>query len=495
MSDLFPPKLNTGLIQKRGREILLKLKEGMERSQTVLISEDSRKVILKRAKSLVDGDRSGLSGAEKGVLLQYVKDGITGDVDPDHRLSLLANSDTNAPETSSTFSRPTGMAWLVLAMMPYSSRTPAQTFVGTTVLLLLLGWVLLLWGWYILTCIRFGGLANTQILVYVVVWTFMPIVILWIWLNSAIAGYKARKQWLEHPETRQQQLNDHSAKVENMPEILQRARRRGRLIGLGIGAMVFTSCFYGTFMKQEARKALHEFATPTNISLTQNDEIDYQLKLEGKSYYVYVPKNYNGKELFGLVVYISPGDDFTQLPSGWSNILDARHLIFIAPQDAGNMTPQATRSGLGVLGALAAMNEYKIDPSRVYAAGLSGGARTAGDMAFYQSDLFTGTIQDCGANFYKAVPHSTGTKWVDSNGFQYGVIEVSPDDVRNAKADVKFTLITGPGDFRHGNLVDLYQGGFHADGFKCKLFDVPNMGHQDCSGVTLGQAIDFLSGK
>lgn len=34
--------------------------------------------------------------------------------------------------------------------------------------------------------------------------------------------------------------------------------------------------------------------------------------------------------------------------------------------------------------------------------------------------------------------------------------------------------------------------GFPAEGFNCKLIDVPRMGHEDYSGATLQQALDFL---
>ena len=57
----------------------------------------------------------------------------------------------------------------------------------------------------------------------------------------------------------------------------------------------------------------------------------------------------------------------------------------------------------------------------------------------------------------------------------------------------KFVLITGSKDFRHGNILDLYAG-FEADGFNARLIDVPGMGHEDCNGSTLEQALQFIEG-
>jgi len=53
-------------------------------------------------------------------------------------------------------------------------------------------------------------------------------------------------------------------------------------------------------------------------------------------------------------------------------------------------------------------------------------------------------------------------------------------------------LITGPGDFRYGSLLDIYEGGFARDSFQAKLIDDPWMAHETCGPVTLCQALDFI---
>ena len=45
----------------------------------------------------------------------------------------------------------------------------------------------------------------------------------------------------------------------------------------------------------------------------------------------------------------------------------------------------------------------------LYAAGFSGGARMSSLLGFYQSDVFHGTIQNCGTDFYRAVPMVAAT--------------------------------------------------------------------------------------
>jgi hypothetical protein len=232
-----------------------------------------------------------------------------------------------------------------------------------------------------------------------------------------------------------------------------------------------------------------------NVSLNRSNAVNYGLNLDKERYYVFAPSNYKGDKAFGLVVYIAPDDSFSQLPDGWAEVLTKHKLFLIAPQGAGNHCDQAKRMGLGILGALSLMSRYKIDPARVYSAGLSGGARTAGDMGFYQPDLFHGTIQCCGSNFYYKVPKYYATSETDTNGNPYGTISVPQQNVAAAKAKVRFVLITGSGDFRRGNVADIYWYGFNQQHFNAKMIDVPGMGHQNCDGATLEQALNYIAGS
>jgi len=245
-------------------------------------------------------------------------------------------------------------------------------------------------------------------------------------------------------------------------------------------------------MSQGPKLKLTSFPPQVNINVKKNDQVDYSIDLSKQRYAIFVPPNFNSKERFGLVVYIPPFDNWDELPGGWDSVLARHKLLLVAPQQAGNSCQHEHRLGAGIVGALAAIQNYNLDRARIYAAGLSGGARTAGGMACYQSDLFSGTIQDCGADFYRPVPHVRSQNWTDSQGNQYGNMPVSDEDAMRARSKVRFVLITGPGDFRRGNILDLYEGGFKPLGFACKLLDVPGQQHADCSGETLEQALTFI---
>lgn len=232
------------------------------------------------------------------------------------------------------------------------------------------------------------------------------------------------------------------------------------------------------------------FNKPVPAPYLRSRMVDYRLPSCAEKFFVWVPQDFNNSQRYGLIVYISP-DQQSSLPPGWDSVLSRRKYLFVSPHNAGNSCENHRRRGLAVLGALQMKQNYRIDDNRVFVAGLSGGARTASALGFYQTDLFKGTIQDCGADFYRAVQHRSSNDWTDSCGNPYGVIQVSPDEIARAKS-VKFCLITGPGDFRRGNLQDIYSDGFAREGFRCRLFDVPAMGHQDCDANTLSQVLDFL---
>ena len=115
----------------------------------------------------------------------------------------------------------------------------------------------------------------------------------------------------------------------------------------------------------------------------------------------------------------------------------------------------------------------------------------AGMLGFFQADVCHGTIQSCGADFYKAVPTQAAASTVDTAGNPYGLFDATTDEIGGAKG-VRVALITGSRDFRHGNILDIFNGGFVAEGFNAKLFDVPGMQHDTADGPTLSAALDFI---
>ena len=219
--------------------------------------------------------------------------------------------------------------------------------------------------------------------------------------------------------------------------------------------------------------------------------IDDALHAASEAFNIHVPPGYAADGTWGLVVYIDPYDDPFGPPAGWAAVLDRHKLLFVEPLRAGNGQDLSRRLGLGVVAAEAMSRRYRVDSRRLFAAGFSGGARMAGRLGFYRPDLFHGTVQSCGADFDKPVPRVFATQAIADQYGSYGDLDATAAEARQARR-VRFALITGPGDLRHGNILDLYNGGFAAEGYTAKLFDVAGMAHSPASAATLDAALDFV---
>ena len=211
----------------------------------------------------------------------------------------------------------------------------------------------------------------------------------------------------------------------------------------------------------------------------------------------------------GVVVYLDPHDTLKEAPPSWWAELDRRHLFFCIVQNAGNGRPLAERAGLAVATVtylqthtddMTHDKSVKIDPNRVYAAGLSGGARVATALAYYAGSTFKGVIADCGADFCRPVPAVTPAISVptdaaarDASAGEYGVIRATLPEVAAARK-TRIVLITGPDDFRHANIVDEFTGGYQKDGYQAMLLDVPGTGHEVAPPEAVSAAMRFVDG-
>jgi predicted esterase len=215
---------------------------------------------------------------------------------------------------------------------------------------------------------------------------------------------------------------------------------------------------------------------------------DFDLSKE--TFYISVPSGNSASQPHGILVFMSPADECADVPPGWAGVLKEKKLIFIAPQKAGNKQDTSRRAGLAVLAATKLLEMAEIDTNRVYVAGFSGGARIASYSSFLRPSLFSGVFSVCGVDFPRKVPRVKATK-----DDEYGYFSLGEEEVAEARKRVKFVLVTGSKDFRYGNIMDIYAGGFQKDGYTVKLIDVPGMDHAICSPKALRDGISFLDKK
>ena len=114
---------------------------------------------------------------------------------------------------------------------------------------------------------------------------------------------------------------------------------------------------------------------------------------------IVVPEDYDPEIPPGILVYISPSDS-GKLPRNWMSSIETENLIWIAANRSGNRRAVARRIAYSILAAGIIDRRYKVDASRIYLAGFSGGAKVAGLVAGLYPNLFSGAIYIGGAELW-----------------------------------------------------------------------------------------------
>jgi len=101
---------------------------------------------------------------------------------------------------------------------------------------------------------------------------------------------------------------------------------------------------------------------------------------------------------YGLMVFVPPWKD-ARLPKGWPGPLDSNGIIFVSAAASGNdQYDMSRRLPLAVAAAHNVMRRFKVDPARVFAAGMSGGSRVAMRLALGYPDVFRGALLNAGSD-------------------------------------------------------------------------------------------------
>jgi predicted esterase len=286
---------------------------------------------------------------------------------------------------------------------------------------------------------------------------------------------------------------DHDDNRHGLAAKILQSRRVGKLLTAVLAGLLLPVCAEARVAKGQTGNFIATFGGDQLVPGRLDPHVDYDINPDTARFFIHVPTDYNSAGQYGLIVWTDAAESINRVPAGWARVLDSRQFLFIAAENAGNNHYNKRRLGLAVMAALEMTERYRIDGYRIYAAGYSGGARISGMLGFYQPDVFDGTIQNCGADFYKKVPTVNATNWISTTGQPYGVLRATQGEIARAR-QVRFVLITGSNDFRHGNMLDIYNGGFAREGFHAKLFDVPGMGHDVAGPSILSEALDFLAG-
>jgi predicted esterase len=240
------------------------------------------------------------------------------------------------------------------------------------------------------------------------------------------------------------------------------------------------------------------FTAPSPLSTPQQQHQRYGLqvdegqryKLADESYELYVPQRGENNP-FGVIVWISSSDHGSP-PKGWTDLLEKHHLIFIGANKSGNQRALGVRIGLALDAIQNLKSQLPIDQNRIYASGISGGAKIASLLAVAYPDVFNGCFPLCGVLYFRNIPVSgkPGTLWPAS--FNRPSVKL----YERAQKQNRFVLITGEKDFNRDPIKDIYDQGFMKDHFAhVEYLEVPGMSHGIPETTWIEQAIDSLDKK
>jgi Esterase PHB depolymerase len=248
-----------------------------------------------------------------------------------------------------------------------------------------------------------------------------------------------------------------------------------------------------TFADRSPLSTNQEICARMGWPLLEEEAAKGDYKLTDESFELYVPSTYTGEKPFGLFVFVNPGGNgslkgYERL--GWKEIIDKHELIWIGPNKVGNDRLVRPRMGLTIDAAINIQTRYKIDPKRVYVAGVSGGGRVASMLGVGFSDVFKGGFYIIGCNFYRQ------EKSIEQDGIYKRSYFVPPTRYYvMAKKDCKHVFLTGDTD-PNRDQTRVYYNAFKRDGFEhITYFQVPGMGHAPPPQDWFAKGIDALDAE
>lgn len=272
--------------------------------------------------------------------------------------------------------------------------------------------------------------------------------------------------------------------------IEKNTRPTGRINNFAIHTKLFKKP--KDYFEGNVRKAAYKFYKDKKTADSLDDAVSSPEKLIGYSTSeetasLYIPDNYNDDATaqYGLYIHISPGKK-GGIPGGYESTFDKHRIIAISPHDAGNNRSDLRRMALALDCMASIKKDYRIDKSRVYIGGLSGG----GILSFYTALLYP-------EYFTAAISHARGVNLDQrpSSGGRFWRVEVpyldNNDLKKVARLKGKWIFVSGPKDFNHEHIVaEIPQ--WEKRGFNVKFFDVPGMGHSNAPANVFAEIIQWV---
>ncbi len=203
-----------------------------------------------------------------------------------------------------------------------------------------------------------------------------------------------------------------------------------------------------------------------------------------ETFRVRLPRNYDPQSPAGVLVWISPSID-GRIPSIFEPVCDELGLIAIGVDNNGNDRAITDRlqNHLDSIETLA--RHARIDRSRVYLTGMSGGGRCCGILQLAFPDRFAGAVPIVGLDTYHNAPTGTaGQYWPKRLGKPNG------GNMRLLK-DRRIRSITGSADFNEPEMT-LRTQLLRDDGVNAEIDVIEGMAHTMPSAQQFNAALTWV---
>lgn len=228
-------------------------------------------------------------------------------------------------------------------------------------------------------------------------------------------------------------------------------------------------------------------------------------KVADHTFQMVVPKDYDGSEPYGLLVFIHPNNKISLerfYGKTLQKVLAKQKLIWVSYSDAGNPVMPNIRIGLALDAVHNVSKAYRINTGRVYLSGLSGGGRMTCLGGIYYPQIFRGLVPIVGTLYFRDVKLSDDPKLralipekrMPPNGvFPRGLIPPRPSMLRAMKERQRWALLAGEKDYNMPEMRAHFEQGFKQDGFKhAHYLEVPKMPHTYPDAAWYEKAIVLL---
>ena len=234
---------------------------------------------------------------------------------------------------------------------------------------------------------------------------------------------------------------------------------------------------------------------PGVVNIQYPSWINYNVNLSTELYDIHIPPGYDESQPYGLVIWINSNSG-GKPKTAWRPVLEDARLIWIGGQEVGNGEWTSNRLGRSLLATYKALEIFNIDTSRIYLSGSSGGMRSASALQFGHPELYRGVAGRVGGAFPEYLPQVYETRDPNSHyeTAYFSGTGVNDPEFRDRPKNmgIRFVMISAYGDFREGDIFNIYHFGFERYGFISRVIDQPGGHSNSWNEHTFRDAISFL---